>query len=478
MSLNEILSKALSSLKPSEEERLKIENLLYEFLSYLQDCIKKLNLNIEVEVEGSIAKDTWLSKEQDIDVFLIFPKNFNKSDFRKVIISLAKCVVGDKFVEAYAEHPYVELNYNSVRIDMVPCIKLSSIDEAKTAVDRTPFHTAYVKANLNENLKDEIRLLKGFMKGIGCYGAETKIKGFSGYLCELLVLYYRSFLNVLNNSIKWKPYHTLIDIAHYYDDAEKAIKLFNAPLVVIDPVDKNRNVAAALSMESMSKFISAARLFLESPDLNFFYPESVKPMPRDELIREIKNRGDSLIFIITKCPKVHSEVLWGQLYRSLEGLKKLILNFDFHIINYDVWSDEKGLVIFIFELESSILPNIKRHVGPPIYIQNEVKSFLNKYLNSPMIFSGPKIEGYRWIVYIKRKYANIKQLLSEKIFTAKLGDLIKSSLKEKCTILENEEIVELYSSNNDFSTFLTNYLKGVYPWLIKNNYISSSNFII
>jgi len=292
MTLNEVLSKALNILKPSMEERLKIENLLNELLSDLKKCIEKFNFNLEVEVEGSIAKDTWLSGEQDIDVFLLFPKNksYDKNYFKNVLINLAKCVVGDDFVEAYAEHPYVELNYRGVKVDLVPCIRLSSIDEAKTAVDRTPFHTMYIKANLSENLKDEVRLLKGFMKGIGCYGAETKIKGFSGYLCELLVLHYGSFLNVLNNSIKWKPYHTLIDIEKYYENVEEALKLFHAPLIVIDPIDKNRNVAAALSLEVMSKFISASRLFLESPNLNFFKPKPIQPTPSDELIREIKSR--------------------------------------------------------------------------------------------------------------------------------------------------------------------------------------------
>lgn len=467
MDLDEILHKALKILKPSVEERLKIEKLLNELLEHLRDCIKKLNLNLEVEVEGSIAKDTWLSGEQDIDVFILFPKNSKKEDLKSTILRLAECIVGDKFIEAYAEHPYVELDYNGVKIDLVPCIKSSSIDEAKTAVDRTPFHTIYVKSNLSDSLKDEVRLLKGFMKGIGCYGAETKIKGFSGYLCELLILYYGSFINVLRNSINWKPYNTLIDIERYYKDAEEALKLFNAPLVVIDPVDRNRNVAAALSLESMSKFISASKCFLESPNLGFFQPKPIKPLSTNELIEEIKRRGSNLLFIITKCPKVHSEILWGQLYRSLEGLKKLILNFDFEIVNCDVWSDEKELIIFIFELENSTLPSIKRHVGPPVYIQNEVKNFLNKYLNSPIVFSGPKIEDYRWVVYIKRKYTDIKQLLSEKIFTARLGDLIKSSLKEKCVIIENEEITKLYNSNNDFSVYLTNYLKGAYPWLTK-----------
>jgi tRNA nucleotidyltransferase (CCA-adding enzyme) len=43
----------------------------------------------------------------------------------------------------------------------------------------------------------EVRLLKKFMKGTGVYGAEIKIGGFSGYLCELLILKYRSFAQTI-----------------------------------------------------------------------------------------------------------------------------------------------------------------------------------------------------------------------------------------------------------------------------------------
>ncbi|MCS7368160.1 MAG: CCA tRNA nucleotidyltransferase [archaeon GBS-70-058] len=470
MDLNEVLSKALEVLKPSADERIKLESLLNRLIDDLKRGIRELRLDLNVEVEGSIAKDTWLSKEQDIDVFLLFPKNYDKNEFRNVLLNLARKVVGDNFVEAYAEHPYVELNYEGVKIDLVPCLKLNSVDEAKTAVDRTPFHTAYVRANLSENAKDEVRLLKGFMKGIGCYGAEMKVKGFSGYLCELLVLYYGSFISVLKNAINWKPFSTVIDIEGYYGNPKEAIRIFNAPLIVIDPVDKNRNVAAALSIDSMSKFISASKMFIESPNLRFFFPEPIEPLSKDKMVSEFSSRGSDLIFIITNCPKVHSEILWGQLYKTLNGLRNLLLNFDFNVINCDVWSDEKDTVVFIFELEHSNLPSIKRHVGPPVYIFDEANRFLNKYLNSPNVFSGPRIEGFRWVVYLKRKYSDVKQLLFEKMKNAKMGNLMKSLLMTNQKILKNEEILDFYSSNKEFATFLTKYLKGTYPWLTKSKF--------
>lgn len=40
---------------------------------------------------------------------------------------------------------------------------------------------------------DEIKIAKAFCHATGCYGAESYIKGFSGYALELLIYHYKSF---------------------------------------------------------------------------------------------------------------------------------------------------------------------------------------------------------------------------------------------------------------------------------------------
>jgi tRNA nucleotidyltransferase (CCA-adding enzyme) len=94
MGLDEVLSKALEVLKPNADERVKIENLLNRLMDELKSGIRELGLNLNVEVEGSIAKDTWLSREQDIDVFLLFPKGYDKNEFRNVLLNLARRLLG------------------------------------------------------------------------------------------------------------------------------------------------------------------------------------------------------------------------------------------------------------------------------------------------------------------------------------------------------------------------------------------------
>ena len=41
------------------------------------------------------------------------------------------------------------------------------------------------------------------------HGSEFKVGGFAGYLCELLIIHYGTFLNVLKYAAdEWKPWAT------------------------------------------------------------------------------------------------------------------------------------------------------------------------------------------------------------------------------------------------------------------------------
>ena len=98
----------------------------------------------------------------------------------------------DNSEESYAEHPYIRGYYKNYKIEIVPCYKIEKASQKLSAVDRTPLHTQFIKENLKENQKKEVRLLKQFLIGIDWYGAEADVEGFSGYLCEILILTFKS----------------------------------------------------------------------------------------------------------------------------------------------------------------------------------------------------------------------------------------------------------------------------------------------
>jgi len=467
--VEKILKEVLRRIKPNKEERQKILGLAEKIKSNLKKELEKANLTAEIRVEGSVAKDTWLSENPDIDIFVRFSTDFPKERFRTDLLQLAKrATKGAKHIERFAEHPYLEAIVNAVRVNIVPCYA-SKPKQWKSATDRTPYHTDYVKKLLNEQLCDEIRLLKKFMQGIGVYGAEIKIGGFSGYLCELLTINYGNFRKVLENFAKWKK-GLVIDLEKYYEGRETDLNLmFKEPLIVVDPVDESRNVAAAVRKEHLYEFIAASRQFLKNPSIKYFYPPETVPLSREKLIQNIRERGTTLTFLKIGCIEAVPDILWGQIYKSQRSLRKLFKQYEFKLVRDAVWSDEKKSIIMIFEFESGKLPSLKKHSGPPLAKTAECQKFLSKHINSKERFSGPYIEDGRWIVEIRRKYPDVTELLREKLRNggknAGMASLIAEGIKREFKIYLNEEIVDFYVSNEDFAKFLTEYLDGRPKWL-------------
>ncbi|MEM2961379.1 MAG: CCA tRNA nucleotidyltransferase, partial [Candidatus Bathyarchaeia archaeon] len=379
--LKDVCKAVLQKAVPNGGERQKTLEFSMNLVESLKRELLRDGIDADVQIEGSIAKDTWLAGEKDIDIFILLPKSYNKNVFAKVL-EAAKIVSGSNYLEAYAEHPYIEAYIDSFTVNFVPCFKVESASEAKSSVDRTPFHTFYVRSRLTERIKDEIRLLKAFMHGIGTYGAEIKVGGFSGYLCEALTLHYGSFTDVLKAASKWRR-GEVIDIEGHYKDLSEARKMFQKePLIVVDPVDKNRNVASAVRVDKLNEFIMASRLFLKKPDIRFFYPGEDKPYPVEDLMRIMASRGSTFIFLKTESIRAVPDILWGQLFKSQKALTNLIQRFDFKVIRSDVWSDEKSANIFLFELYSRFLPNVEKHIGPPVEKEKNCESFLEKHLGS------------------------------------------------------------------------------------------------
>jgi len=466
--IQKICEEVLRRVTPSEEERMKTLRFVEALTERLNAELEKLGLEAEAHVEGSIAKDTWLAGEKDIDIFILVPKEHGRDAFVKVL-EAAKKISRGNYLEAYAEHPYIQAEIEGFTVDFVPCFRLEKAEDAISSVDRTPFHTVYVKEHASPADRSEIRLLKRFMRGIEAYGAEIKIGGFSGYLCEILIMHYGSFVNLLRAASDWRQ-RELIDLEGYYKGREEeALRIFKQPLIIIDPVDKSRNVASAVSREKLAEFMAASRLFLENPSLCFFFPPKIEALPVEKTLQKMNSRGTSFIFLKTKPAKAVPDVLWGQLYKSQRALRGLILRYGFKILRDDVWSDEETAAIFIFELQSRLLPAIEKHLGPPVTKKQDCKRFLRKHLESDLLISGPRIEGDRWIIERKRQYRDVVDLLRDGLIDGgrKIGvaGLLSKAFSSSLEIWVDEEIKDFYSENPDFASFLTKYLIGRLRWL-------------
>ncbi|MGC8961896.1 MAG: hypothetical protein ACP5K1_05580, partial [Candidatus Bathyarchaeia archaeon] len=315
-----------------------------------------------------------------------------------------------------------------------------------SAADRTPYHTGYMREKLTPMLRREVRVFKRLLKGSGIYGAEAKVKGFSGLLCELLILNYGSFNDVVKAASRWKR-RELIDVEGYYQGrAADALKLFPEPLIVIDPIDPGRNAAAAVDEDAMWSLASISRLLLEKPDIRFFYPEALKPSLGSLKDSLEKNVGDFIAVDIGEVDAV-VDVVWSQLYKAERVLKRLLLEAGFKVIRSAAWSSPNNHCMIFFKLESGELPPTYRHLGPPVEMGEDSGKFLGRHLKAHDTAAGPWLEDGRWIVEKLRRHRRADQFIAENLAdgggSIGIPGRIRDRLRNGFRVMVNEKILAL-----------------------------------
>ena len=184
--LNEI-TKMISPTLSEEKNILAISTSIFDKVEKYCELHKIKAVPV---IGGSVAKGTWLKSDVDIDIFVKFSNDLDDSVLQNEGIDIGLNSLKDNETRLrYSDHPYVEGFYDDLRVNIVPCFD-SPVGKWRSAADRSPHHTIFIKNNYNSTLQKEVRLLKQFLKGLNLYGAEVKIQGFSGYASELLILKY------------------------------------------------------------------------------------------------------------------------------------------------------------------------------------------------------------------------------------------------------------------------------------------------
>lgn len=450
MSIDVILNEALKIFKPTEEEEENLLNLADKIIHQAEKYSPSYQDIRRITIEGSLAKKTWIRGREEIDIFVHFIPAVSREDLEKQIIELGFKILRDldgKPRLMYADHPYVEGRINNVVVNIVACYEVSP-PKWLSATDRTPYHTKYIIDKMRPEDRDNVRLMKAFMTNCGVYGAEIRVRGFSGYLTELLILNYGDFIKALEEISKWRP-PIIVDIEKSYDSLDDVLELFpNQHLIVIDPVDKHRNVASAVSEEKLSRLILASRLFLRSPNIHFFIPSSRISKSADIKKRIKKRKIVGILFKLSKWKP--PDVLWGELRKSEEAVKKTLQRLGFQVYRADSWTDEEKTCLILCEINNDKLPYIRIHQGPPVYHPNSLE-FLEKWGNHPERVAGPWIGDSRLYVLRAEPLTDVKKLLMREIREGRIGiarGLIDDVKRGKITTsLENllkDEKLRLY----------------------------------
>jgi len=450
--MKQIEKKVLKKITPTVEYREKIKKVVKELEDKIKKETKKRKLPVDIIVVGSIAKDTYLMNNMDIDFFICFPTNFKKEKIAKKAISIGNIILKDT-EESYAEHPYLRGYYKEYYVELVPCYKIEKSSQKLSAVDRTPLHTEYVKKHLKKTQKKDVRLLKQFLRGINCYGAEAQIQGFSGYLCEILILYYGSFKKLIEEAKNWKQ-----GIKLFLKKGEFAD--FDTPLIFIDPVDSERNVASALSKKKFDFFIKASKNYQKKSDTTFFFPNPIKPWTIQKIKNKIKKQDCKYIGIKFKEPDIIDENLYPQLRKAESSIKQACEKKDFKIYDAQFFIDKKINEIFIIiKTAKKKLAETKIHQGPPIKLIDNVNQFKKKWVNNKKLVKGPFEKNKRIHVEIKRNYRDIKNFLEKNLTNLSLGKHLDKKITKNYEIIELEKLL-----NENLRIFWTDYLDEKDPW--------------
>jgi tRNA nucleotidyltransferase (CCA-adding enzyme) len=405
---NNIQNKVLTTIKMRKDQYSQIHNIIREvvdklitqFQPYLEDPVH------DIFIGGSFPRRTLLSDEYDIDIFVRFPSRINIKKLEEIVFEASYKIFGKKSVKRrFAEHPYAETYYKNIKFNIVPAYKTEPPNWI-SPVDRTYYHSKYLDEKMKEDLIDDILMLKSFLKGIDCYGAEISVKGFSGYLTELLILYYDSFWNLIEKASKWRP-PVIIDIEGHYRRKREILNMFpESKLIVIDPVDRGRNVAANVSNRNLARFISACKALRQRPKEMFFYPfsEEYKERYYNQLdINDIINKP--ILCILIRHGEKIEDIYHGQLERLSRKISRQIEMVKVKVLKRGVYSDYNKTSIILLFLNSLKIDGFYSRLGPPTHILNE-KEFLEKNKDKMTLWIE---EDGRWHVIEKRKILDIKE---------------------------------------------------------------------
>jgi len=448
--MNNIEREVLKVITPNKDYKEHIEDIVKEIKIKVKKEIEKRNLPVTIELVGSIAKDTYLKDNLDIDIFIKFPTKFKKEKIGENTLLIGRNILKNT-EESYAEHPYIRGFYKEYKVEIVPCYKIEKASQKLSAVDRTPLHTKYVRENLPEKNKSDVLLFKQFLKGIGCYGAEAEIEGFSGYLCEILIIKYGSFKNLINNAVNWKVGKKIALLKGKYPS-------FKTPLTFIDPVDNTRNVSSAISLEKFEFFIKACKEYIKKPSITFFFPKKVKAWSILKIKEKIESNETQYMGFKIKKPDIIPENLYPQVRKATRSICETSERYGFTILDNSFYIDDYHIFIII-KTKKEPLSKTYVHIGPPVKLKKHSDEFLNKWKDDLRVTKKPYEKNGRLYVEIKRDYFDIKDFLKDNIKQFSMGRHIDKIVKKKFYILETDDLIV-----ENLREFWTEHLDGKMPW--------------
>lgn len=385
-------SSVIKKIKPAKKEREQAKELLDDVKEKLEPQLG----GAEFFVGGSYAKNTWLKGKHDFDIFIRYSDDKNIS--KKLGGALNK--VFKKVRVVHGSRDYYRVKHEDYKLEFVPVLKIESAEEAKNIMDVSPLHVEYVKQHLKKH--DQVRLLKKFFRAQYLYGAESWIRGYSGYVCELLIIKHGTFKKTLKALSNKKP-KIFVDVSKTYSGLEQAMQEMSkpktrSPLILVDPVQPDRNAAASLTTQNLARTALKAKKYLKKPSKTFF---EEKKRSKKRIRQRSKKKGTEIVFKDLKTGD-NEEVFLAKARSKVKRIVRVLKREGFQPVS---WGLTKRFAWF----ETPVIKTspYKKHYGPPVWVEEEhLFKFLEKW-------DYCWVEGDKVVTLAKREYEGFKDLVNK-----------------------------------------------------------------
>ncbi len=404
-----MLDSARKLVTPTPDELRKVSSAAQEIIQIVNEKASKYGA--ELVVGGSVAKNTWLPGIHDIDCFLRFDYQKYKTQSDQ-LATFAEKIVKSCFKEyrlLHGSRDYFQTRYQGYDIEIIPVLKISNPKMMLNITDVSPLHFIWLSKRTRQlNLSNDIRLAKHFFKANNLYGAESFIRGISGHVIEVMTIHHGGFLKLVRAISKWRD-RVIIDPEHAYMNEKQLMLLMNesklvSPIILVDPIQPERNAAAALSDEKFKDLKKLCQRFLADPRPSFFVEKKVTAIQ----IKGWKSKNRLLLFEVQPDQDTTIDVAGCKILKTFEDIERLLENFDFKIVKKSWYWDKKGPALLWFYLDPKILSTSFRHWGPPANLTEHCTAFRKEWKNYAIKTSKGKL-----YVDLPRKVRLVDDILKE-----------------------------------------------------------------
>ena len=417
-SVSDYKEKKSKEIIPTEEEKVKLTKVDNEITNNVRNVINELGYGDKikfVEMQGSYAKETDLAGSSDLDLFIGFDKSVPREEFERMGLEIGQKALAEyKPYERYAEHPFTEAFVGDVEVQIVPAYDISLEDiknrQMLSATDRTPHQTRFMNQALSKEQKQDVRLLKKFMRESRVYGSDEKIKGFSGYSVESLIHELGSFENTVDFFANFEKNKVLGNTeSKYY-----------TPFTLMDPIDPHRNLVKAFSDQKIARMIKTSREFLKTGEIP--KPTTTKMDSIGIKIKYNDRSDDKLYGEINKSIGSIQDKLKDSGYPTKTESEKITGDFEVDVprTSFNVDKENKEVTIN-FGLEQFENKEPVKITGPPIRFGSAVQAFREQ--NPDSRIEEETIDGEKRLVrYVERGQQNAKSSLNN-LLSKRLNNL-------------------------------------------------------